>query len=90
MGEIEVELRHVPTKTCEKCGQHRFWCKVTYSDEIDLKESFDDGQGTGSDVRGVEPIKCYTCENADAMDLVPSHMAKMFFNPRAGQKKPKH
>lgn len=90
MGEIVVELRHVPTKTCEKCGGHRFWCKVSYSDDIDLNESFDDGIGIGTDVRGVEPVKCHTCENADALDLVPSSMVKAFFNPKANQKTPKH
>ena len=89
MGEIEVELRHVPAKTCEKCGGHHFWCKVAYK-EIDLKESFDGGIGIGSDVAKVEPIKCYTCENADASDLVPTHMQKAFYNPKGNQLRPKH
>ena len=90
MGEIVVELRHVPVKTCETCGGHHFWCKVSYSDEIDLKESFDDGTGIGVDVRKVEPVKCYDCENADAASLVPSYMQKAFFKPKANQLKPKH
>lgn len=89
MPEVEVELRHVPTKTCEKCGGHKWWCKVGYR-KVDLNESFDDGKGTGIDVQNVEPIKCHTCENVDALELVPSYMTKMFFKPKAGQKHPKH